>query len=82
LKTVDITDVLCGNANNPTDQVVNIVAALWVARFVAGLNPSPFDPVSADVHRPTNGVGIVDALLIARQAANLPPTAGICWSQP
>jgi kumamolisin len=70
------SDVLCGDAN--LDGNVNIVDALWVARYEAELDPQPFGPLDADVHAPSNGVNIVDALLIARHEALLPPLPGTC----
>ncbi len=52
------------------DGTVNIIDALQIARYDAGLNPSPFDQSAADAD--CNGsINIVDALQIARYDAGL-----------
>ena len=52
---------------------INIVDALFVARYIVGLSVSDFDASAADVN--CNGeVNIVDALFIARKAVGLPVT--------
>jgi len=57
-----------GDANG--DGTVNIVDALQIARFDAGLNPEPFYSGSADAD--CNGsINIIDALQIARFDAGL-----------
>jgi VWFA-related protein len=70
---------LCGDANR--SGATDIIDALWISRYSAGLNPQPFDEVAADVQVPPNGVSIVDALLCARFAAGL-QTTGTCLGAP
>ena len=50
---------------------INIVDALQVARYDAGLNPSPFHLSAADVIGCDGTINIVDALTIARYDAML-----------
>jgi len=52
------------------DGSINIADALQVARYAAGLNPSPFYADVADVNS-DGSINIVDALQIARYAAGL-----------
>lgn len=52
------------------DNTVNIVDALQVARYDAGLNPSPFEKATADVNG-DSAIDILDALQIARYDAGL-----------
>ena len=49
---------------------VNIVDALQVARYDAGLNPDPFDQSAADADC-NSSINIIDALQIARYDAGL-----------
>ncbi len=57
-----------GDVNN--NGMINIIDALQVARFDAGLSPSPFHESAADAD--CNGViNIIDALQIARYDAGL-----------
>jgi len=71
--SVNVVAVLCGDAN--ADSQVSIIDALWVARQVAGLQPTPFEPLGADVTA-DGQVTIIDALMIARQVAGLPVSGG------
>jgi len=65
---VTIVDCILGDVNN--DGFVNIVDALFIARYAAGLTVSSFIPEAADVN--CDGfINIVDALFIARYAAGL-----------
>ncbi len=59
-----------GDANR--DNIVNIVDALQIARYDAGLNPDPFDEIAADADC-DGDVDIIDALTIARYDAGLLP---------
>jgi hypothetical protein len=57
-----------GDVNS--DNSINIVDALLIARYYVNLNPSPFNQDKADVD--CNGIiNIVDALLIARYYVQL-----------
>ena len=60
--------MLIGDADGDGD--VDIVDALQVARYDAGLGPSPFDEGSADADCDTD-IDIIDALQIARRDAGL-----------
>jgi hypothetical protein len=61
---------LRGDANG--DGIVNILDCLAIARYAAGLHPTPFNPAMADAD--CDGMIIIlDALLIARYTANLIP---------
>lgn len=64
----DTGTVLLGDVNG--DGVVNINDALLIARYTAGLNPSPFNIAAADVNK-DGATNINDALLIARYTAGL-----------
>ena len=57
-----------GDVNNNNE--VDIIDALLVAQFSAGLNPQPFDQVKAEVSK-DGKVNIMDALLIAQASAGL-----------
>ncbi len=57
------------------DGSVNIIDALQIARYDAGLNPDPFDVSAADADC-DGDIGIIDALQIARYDAGL--TSGFC----
>jgi len=62
--------VLCDVGDVDRDGDINIVDAVRIQRQIAGLDPSPFNPVLADVNR-DGEVGIVDAVRIQRLLAAL-----------
>jgi len=76
---VEVVAVLCGDANG--DRQLSIIDALWVARQVAGLAPSPFEPLGADVTG-DGQVSIIDALMIARRVAGLAVSGGCLAAAP
>jgi hypothetical protein len=59
---------LAGDAN--ANGLVDIVDALLVARYCAGMNPAGFHTELADVNC-SHSIDITDALFIARYAAGL-----------
>ncbi len=71
---VEVVAVLCGDANG--DNQLSIIDALWIARQVAGLAPSPFEPLGVDVTG-DGQVAIIAALMIARRVAGLPVAGAV-----
>lgn len=71
--TIVATFVLAQTAkmgDTNSDSTLNIVDALFVARYVSGLPTAPFDPLVADVNC-DGRIDIVDALMIARKVSGL-----------
>jgi len=76
--TVTLTGATVAIGDTDGNGIMNIVDALFVARYAAGLTVGTFYPEAADVNCDKT-VNIVDALFIARKAAGLTVTG---WCGP
>ncbi|MBN2536577.1 MAG: DUF3160 domain-containing protein [Spirochaetales bacterium] len=66
IMALEATD--CGDVDN--NSFINVIDALLIARYYAGLDPDNFDPLFANVDG-SDFIDIIDALLVAQYSVNL-----------